>query len=167
MKSLAAVLMLMILSAAAQKVWVGTVKDAPCTEIKDFSIGAPTWQGYPESDYTKYMEDTTVRDDFQIGPTVVWFPPAPKDAPGWEYENVGDGTDSGPLKDFEPPMDVPALTETKSCFDTFSLAYSTGWSISEDAKHGCKITFATCADKSRILLTAEDGSKHCVKFPQM
>ena len=23
----------------------------------------------------------------------------------------------------------------------------------------------TCADKSRILLTAEDGTKHCVKFP--
>jgi hypothetical protein len=23
----------------------------------------------------------------------------------------------------------------------------------------------TCADKSRILLTAEDGTKHCIKFP--
>ena len=32
---------------------------------------------------------------------------------------------------------------------------------------GCdqvKTKYWTCADKSRVLLTAEDGSKHCVKF---
>jgi hypothetical protein len=164
MKSLAAVLMLMILSAAAQKQWVGTVKDAPCTEIKDFSIGAPTWQGYPESDYTKYMEDTTVRDDFQIGPTVVWFPPAPKDAPGWEYENVGDdSTDSGPVKDFEP-LDVPAIV--LKC--TFDKEGNPGTECCDGNWPYChEEGITTCADKSRILLTAEDGSKHCVKFPQM
>lgn len=30
--------------------------------------------------------------------------------------------------------------------------------------YSCEIYTTVCRDKSRILLTAEDGSKHCIKF---
>ena len=78
-------------------------------------------------------------------------------------------TGSGYVIDAGPPtmssvghpelMDVPAIQDDHivRCF--------------MDAQHGeippgCSkhVNHWSCADKSRVLLTAEDGTKHCVKF---
>lgn len=78
------------------------------------------------------------------------------------------------------PMDVPAISEEyvafessencrrpKGIYETKCKTVATGWACSivqcDTVKH--KGTRETCADKSRILLTAEDGDKHCIKFP--
>lgn len=58
-------------------------------------------------------------------------------------------------------VDVPAVTEPrKECIEY--------WNITIDGNAHCK-TYSdvqewTCADKERILLMAEDGSRHCIKF---
>lgn len=60
------------------------------------------------------------------------------------------------------PMDVPAIQE--------DLWYEEGWRETDrcfvgggTVLHTCKNSW-TCSDPSRILLTAEDGTKHCIKF---
>jgi hypothetical protein len=53
------------------------------------------------------------------------------------------------------PMDVPAIT----------IGVKLGWNCNKDG--GCidgPVEVYSCADKARILLTDEQGGKHCVKF---
>jgi len=45
---------------------------------------------------------------------------------------------------------------------TFNCNEGHWWLMNDYAE--CRVTRWSCADKSRILLTAEDGSKHCIKF---
>lgn len=73
-----------------------------------------------------------------------------------------------------PPMDVPAI-RVKQMIEDFPLATENcrNAKISGcvecvpvqlcDLKKHVEYHY-TCADKSRILLTAEDGTRHCVKF---
>jgi hypothetical protein len=57
------------------------------------------------------------------------------------------------------PMDIPAISEAYPACEHYSLW---SWGIKCDKPiigHA-----PTCADTRRILLTAEDGSKHCINF---
>jgi hypothetical protein len=65
-------------------------------------------------------------------------------------------------------LDVPAIQELRRnplagvpC-GAPSISPSDCVTLAADAK----VKVWTCSDKERILLTAEDGSKHCVKFPK-
>ncbi|HVT81222.1 MAG TPA: hypothetical protein VHM90_11250 [Phycisphaerae bacterium] len=70
------------------------------------------------------------------------------------------------------PMDVPAIEEeTKElvidCNPPTICDKVTG--VCTTTATACaprKQKYFTCADKSRILLTDEQGGKHCMKFPQ-
>lgn len=55
------------------------------------------------------------------------------------------------------PMDVPAVQVQRK--------EKCGVNIANDG-YACAFTYWTCSDKSRILLTSEDGTRHCVKFSQ-
>lgn len=79
------------------------------------------------------------------------------------------------------PMDVPALyteSEKHSYSRTFDRVYfpayfkklmeaciNSGGVVDGDDCIFTELPHWTCAEKSRILLTAEDGTKHCIKFP--
>lgn len=62
------------------------------------------------------------------------------------------------------PMDVPAVEVIDHKDDWY---YMKTYDVPEQEEmfRGDRKRW-TCADKSRILLTAEDGTKHCVKFDQ-
>jgi hypothetical protein len=85
----------------------------------------------------------------------------PEDSVGWDCKLPPYGEDWPIVSNVKnapkpEPVDVPAIkAEAPNCFDPKGNA---GGSMP------CGAT--TCADKSRILLTAEDGTKHCVKFPK-
>jgi len=51
----------------------------------------------------------------------------------------------------EPPQYVPAVHRDVKCTQGRWYYADSSW---------------TCADKSRVLLTAEDGTKHCILFNQ-
>ena len=62
------------------------------------------------------------------------------------------------------PMDVPAVQE-----DYVAHKKSEGFACGQDWCVATKDILEkrwTCADKSRVLLTSEDGARHCIKFPQ-
>jgi len=62
-----------------------------------------------------------------------------------------------------PPMDVPAIKRVSRIENDIScFSLTTGKPKPVDCRPK-KITW-TCADKSRVLLTAEDGTRHCIKF---
>jgi hypothetical protein len=70
---------------------------------------------------------------------------------------------------FDPKasMDVPAAKTTKKEFIGFdtscekSICYP--GELTMTPRYASKSEW-TCADKSRVLLTSEDGKKHCIKF---
>jgi hypothetical protein len=103
-----------------------------------------------------------------------------KDPQGWHMVNkridqAADETDGKPPNYYDSygnsrypvePVDVPAvqqpqLPDLKWCGD--HMKTDAGYSI-------CLLHIAqnppktTCSDKSRVLLTSEDGKKHCIKF---
>lgn len=60
------------------------------------------------------------------------------------------------------PIDVPAITKPRLVHKAGEL-----WSCGQDLCQAGKNQYEkiwTCADKSRVLLTSEDGKKHCIKF---
>lgn len=95
------------------------------------------------------------------------------------YCETRDGITSCISEDEPPhayePMDVPAIQQkslqaTLICLrrectleELEAVDCRAGeWSVSERA-YLCYQTTWTCADKSRVLLTSEDGTKHCLK----
>ena len=81
-----------------------------------------------------------------------------------ETTTVGKSTGGGsPIPQLIEPMDIPAV---KVCEETKAVYTAEEWRTM--IRGGCitGIPKLTCADESRILLTAEDGSKHCLKFPK-
>lgn len=69
------------------------------------------------------------------------------------------------------PMDVPAIHPIHKIIAPQDMTLTEGgWACYEKGKEvACRTllkegTDWTCADKSRVLLTAEDGSKHCILF---
>ena len=77
---------------------------------------------------------------------------------------------------YVPPMDVPAISEDRSAEPDshdghelllFSQACEEivgGKMTWQPDVIACHVKRWTCADKSRVLLTAEDGTRHCIKF---
>lgn len=73
--------------------------------------------------------------------------PEPMDVPAIQATAPDSGQLSGPL----------VLRDPNNCVD--------GWINNElYGTHCASRKYWTCADESRILLTAEDGTRHCVKF---
>lgn len=67
----------------------------------------------------------------------------------------------------EQPRDVPPIQELRhqktGMMRNCKPIQGSEWVVScEDDYYDYEVT--TCADKSMVLLTAEDGSKHCVRF---
>lgn len=58
-------------------------------------------------------------------------------------------------------VDVPAIQETRQSDSPCNLS-SSGSTVCMTGPYKAW----TCSDKSRILLTAEDGKRHCIKFPE-
>jgi len=83
--------------------------------------------------------------------------------------NCGEALAAPYLRWPSEPIDVPAITEsheeeygtTDWCNDCDGF-YCTSMACDPHAKH--TVQTVTCKDKSRILLTAEDGTKHCISF---
>lgn len=84
---------------------------------------------------------------------------------------------ANPLPLLEEPMDVPPLEENTHDVpwkpEASELPYFSEACGFVDGKMtyapdpiACHVSSWTCADKSRILMTAEDGTKHCIKFPK-
>jgi len=78
---------------------------------------------------------------------------------------------------YVPPMDVPAISikiEPWQCFQKYEgcrVMDGEGKYLSADEWFHYKGNTETltyyrdgCADTSRVLLTAEDGTRHCIKF---
>ena len=59
------------------------------------------------------------------------------------------------------PIDVPAIQENRH---TKCVPPVIGWGGGGHCERYEDEMVTTCVDKSRILLTAEDGTKHCIKF---
>ena len=72
-------------------------------------------------------------------------------------------TDTSPtiLGANNPPMDVPAI-EHISRIENGISCFSSNTGKPMDCRPAERTW--TCADKSRVLLTAEDGTRHCIKF---
>jgi hypothetical protein len=64
------------------------------------------------------------------------------------------------------PQDVPAIQETrKECVIPDDVSVCSAMAGSQCPCGSMKdVPYWTCADKSRILLTSEDGQHHCIKF---
>lgn len=67
------------------------------------------------------------------------------------------------------PVDVPPIQEEYGNLGYQSCDQGCWWVDVEkgEAPLGIKLhrrTHTTCADKARFLMTAEDGSKHCIAF---
>lgn len=98
---------------------------------------------------------------------------------GWQYQTdppicVPKQAPNGPVigggDHQNPPCDVlygdgEHLTEGTPRMDVPAVKYQHG--TTDTCTWDCRVGYVlTCADKSRILLTAEDGTKHCIKFPK-
>jgi len=109
------------------------------------------------------------------GATVAEFDPLPTEVPKESFPSgarAGDvivtsvgpriynGVDWVPIPDVNhTPMDVPAIEANDDLNSASCL------SIFDEKSHKFKCsTRWTCADKSRVLMTAEDGTRHCIKF---
>ena len=86
--------------------------------------------------------------------SIDWPKPEPMDVPAEEWSSLTrfiDGNDMG--KD--------ADTFVTTCHVLHGKLYMVNGTLECSYKRP-----PTCSDKSRILLTSEDGQKHCVKFPK-
>lgn len=101
---------------------------------------------------------TTVSSSYQTPPECTkWIlehisPPEPMDVPAILDEHY---------TTLIPRTDDPEEWQREGCENVHRKGLKASWGIL-----GCSITGPnwTCSDKSRILLTAEDGTRHCVKF---
>lgn len=80
---------------------------------------------------------------------------------------------TGVLKDApksSEPEDVPAIKEPEKMCSLFTFPVGSSYSCAEPLGSACPcghyidVDITTCSDKSRILLTAEDGTKWCHKL---
>ena len=63
------------------------------------------------------------------------------------------------------PMDIPAINDKPFLMHAKGDCWGEGLQAICTQSDIFKPTY-TCADKSRVLLTAEDQSRHCIKFPK-
>lgn len=76
------------------------------------------------------------------------------------------GGDGNLSDDWHSPRDAPAIEETRQeCVEQKSM-YACDAPFGSSCPCGSmqSVPYPTCSDKSRILLTAEDGTKHCIRF---
>ena len=113
--------------------------------------------------------------DWSQASTCQWEPVGSGAQGGTAYSKEWpQGEDQGGV--WSPPMDVSAIQEElpggRGCLERYDGCWvldKDGKAVTNDRVWGGDWTLLrfyrwTCADKSRILLTAEDGSRHCLKF---
>jgi len=59
-----------------------------------------------------------------------------------------------------PPMDVPATTTLDNAY----VGVCANGQMPDILGVYCSVPRWTCADKSRVLLTSENGVRHCIRF---
>ena len=136
-------------------------------------IERPNFFDEPYNTCISWMESSGVGTIFCSHLPVRSLPPVllplPEPSPPQAITFAGSGICwHSPVPNCEGPVDVPAIQETyeiglMTCHaspDCEGKGPSCNMSVCEKVRN----QVWTCADKSRVLLTAEDGTRHCVRF---